>query len=225
MRPFPCQTGKSVVCLKKRSKKADMDLKDFKWTREPAVHRISEDALEIVTEPHTDLWQNTYYHFCNDNAPLFLAETERRYFSFSVKTDFRESRRRFDQCGLALYLDGKNWIKAAVEYENERFGHLGSVVTNGGFSDWATTEIDAAARIVWYRLSRREDDFRVECSFDGVRYSQMRVCHMARGGGSVRFGVYACSPEDSSFCARFTNFAFTDCLWPPHDGQQPDPKH
>lgn len=79
---------------------------------------------------------------------------------------------------------------------------LGSVVTNGGWSDWATTEIPADERVMWYRLSRREDDFRIECSRDGATFSQMRVCHLAAATGAVSFGVYVCSPEDSSFTAR-----------------------
>ena len=38
----------------------------------------------------------------------------------------------------------------------------------------------------------------------------------------VQFGVYACSPEDSSFKATFTNMEITECKWLAHDGQQPD---
>ena len=42
------------------------------------------------------------------------------------------------------------------------------------------------------------------------------------GGGAVRFGVYACSPEESSFTAVFTDMKITECQWKAHDGQQPD---
>lgn len=96
------------------------------------------------------------------------------------------------------------------------------MVTNHGFSDWATTEIPGNIRHMWYRLSRRADDFRVECSADGVNYQQMRVCHLYKATGEIAFGIYACSPEDSSFKATFTNMEITDCKWLPHDGQQPD---
>ena len=195
---------------------------DFRWTREPASFSVSGDRVEIVTKPHTDLWQRTYYHFRNDNAPVLQLETEEKYFSFAVKTSFEESHHRFDQCGIVMYLDSENWLKASVEYENERFQHLGSVVTNHGYSDWATTAIDAKVKSMWYRFSRREDDYCVECSTDGVHFSQMRVCHMWKGGGRIRFGIYACSPEESSFRAVFTDMAMTECKWLAHDGQQPD---
>jgi hypothetical protein len=195
----------------------------LQWTREPGEYAIGPDRIEITTLPRTDLWQRTYYHFQNDNAPVLQMETGEPYFSFVVKTDFSGSQHRFDQCGIVMYLDSENWLKASVEYENETFQHLGSVVTNGGYSDWATTEIPAAVRTMWYRLSRREDDYRVECSPDGQRFTQMRICHMAKGRGNIRFGLYACSPEDSSFKAVFTNMELTDCVWLPHDGQAPDP--
>ena len=194
----------------------------LKWTREPEQYRINDDFIEIVTQPHTDLWQRTYYHFRNDNAPVLQMETDDKYFSFIVRTDFTDSHHRFDQCGIVMYLDSENWLKASVEYENEEFQHLGSVVTNHGYSDWATTAISAKVKTMWYRFSRREDDYCIECSADGVSFSQMRVCHMWKGGGTICFGVYACSPEDSSFKAVFTDMQITECAWKAHDGQQPD---
>ena len=195
---------------------------EFKWTRAPKQYRIDEEQVSITTDPHTDLWQRTYYHFRNDNAPLLQIETNDRYFSFVVKTDFSGSHHRFDQCGIVMYLDSENWLKASVEYENESFQHLGSVVTNHGYSDWATTEIPASMKVMWYRLSRREDDYCIECSYDGEKFSQMRVCHMWEGNDKIAFGIYACSPENSSFTAKFSEMKITECKWSAHDGQKPD---
>lgn len=168
-----------------------IDFNNLKWIREPHKYRITENEIEIVTEPHTDLWQRTYYHFRNDNAPVLQMETD-------------------------------NWLKGSIEYENKDFQHLGSVVTNHGYSDWATTEISADVKKMWYRLSRREDDYCIECSADGIKFSQMRVCHLHEGGDKIRFGVYACSPEESSFKAIFKNMQMMECRWLAHDGQQPD---
>ncbi|MDY4221443.1 MAG: DUF1349 domain-containing protein [Candidatus Faecousia sp.] len=197
------------------------EFKNPEWTRLPKSFEIGQDSIEIVTAPHTDLWQRTYYHFRNDNAPVLQVTTKEKFFSFVVKTQF-ESKHRFDQCGVVLYLDSDNWLKASIEYENEQFQHLGSVVTNHGYSDWATTAIPADIKSMWYRLSRREDDFCIECSQDGKQFSQMRVCHLWEAKDEIRFGIYACSPEDSSFKATFTGLAVTECKWLAHDGQQPD---
>ena len=199
-----------------------MDLKEFKWTREPKDYVIGKDRIEIITKPRTDLWQRTYYHFQNDNAPVLQMETQEKYFSFVVKTQFDESNHRFDQCGIVMYLDSENWLKASIEYENSEYQHLGSVVTNGGYSDWATTVIDASIKSMWYRFSRREDDYCIECSNDGINFNQMRICHMHKGNGKIKFGIYACSPEESSFKAVFSDIQIMDCQWKAHDGQQPD---
>lgn len=199
-----------------------MNLEKFQWIREPKDCKIEKDRIEIVTKPYTDLWQRTYYHFQNDNAPVLQIETDEKYFSFVVKTEFEESCHRFDQCGIVLYLDSQNWLKGSIEYENEEYQHLGSVVTNHGYSDWATTEIDASVKSMWYRLSRREDDYCIECSYDGTIFHQMRICHLFHGDGRISFGIYACSPEDSSFKAVFTHMKMMECQWKAHDGQQPD---
>ena len=199
-----------------------MDIKDFKWIREPKNYLMDSKRVEIVTMPYTDLWQRTYYHFQNDNAPVLQMETDEKFFSFVVQTDFANSHHRFDQCGIVMYLDSENWLKASVEYENGEFQHLGSVVTNDGYSDWATTAISADVSSMWYRFSRREDDYCIECSQDGEYFSQMRICHMKKGNGKIRFGIYACSPEDSSFKAVFTDMRLCECQWKAHNGQQPD---
>ena len=192
------------------------------WIRAPKCFSVRENEITITTEPGTDLWQRTYSGVRTDNAPVLQMETEEEFFSFVVRTDFTSSHHRFDQCGVVLYLDSENWLKGSVEYENEDYQRLGSVVTNGGYSDWATTDIPAAVKTMWYRLSRRKSDYCIECSQDGETFRQMRICHLHAGGGKIRFGVYACSPEDSSFRAVFTDMALTECKWLAHDGQQPD---
>ncbi len=52
-----------------------LNIDDFYWTREPAGYSISSDSVQVITKPYTDLWQRTYYHFRNDNAPVFQMET------------------------------------------------------------------------------------------------------------------------------------------------------
>ena len=199
----------------------NFDVNKLKWIRKPKDYNIENDKIVIITEPHTDLWQRTYYHFRNDNAPVLQMDTNEKFFSFVVKTEFK-SKHRFDQCGIVMYLDSENWLKASIEYENDKFQHLGSVVTNNGYSDWATTEIDASIKTMWYRFSRRKDDYCIECSNDGITFKQMRICHMFNASGTINFGIYACSPEDSSFKAIFTNMEITECKWNAHNGQQPD---
>ena len=50
----------------------------------------------------------------------------------------------------------------------------------------------------------------------------MRICHMFNGNEEIQFGIYACSPENSSFKAILTNMSLLECMWKAHDGQKPD---
>ena len=185
------------------------------WIRKPKNVIIDDKKIEIYTEPNTDLWQRTYYGFRNDNAPILQTKTKDKYFSFTVKTVF-ESKRRFDQCGVIIYIDSDNWFKASIEYENENYQRLGSVVTNNGYSDWATQDISASIKEMHYRLSRRESDFFIEYSEDGKVFKQMRIFHLFKADDEIPFGIYACSPEESSFKAVFTDMYITECRWQEH---------
>ena len=200
------------------------------WLFEPKVSEVTNEFVSITTEPETDFWQRSYYGFRNDNAPALQIESEEN-FTFTTKVSF-EYQAQFDQCGLIIYLDSDNWFKASIEYENEEFSRLGSVVTNLGYSDWATSDISLPDSI-WYRLSRRGPDFLIESSFDGIHFKQMRIFHLHLLGettaemgkcnppmpakNTVSFGVYACSPLKSSFTAKFTDFSLEPCKWLAHE--------
>ena len=32
------------------------NVEDLQWTRQPENYKISQDQIEVVTKPHTDLW-------------------------------------------------------------------------------------------------------------------------------------------------------------------------
>lgn len=207
----------------------NLDTTFAQWLRAPAKVVVNQDAVTLTTEPKTDFWQATYYGFRVANAPALLWE-DNGNFSFSARTSFHYQR-QFDQCGVILYLDDNNWFKASIEHEVNAAVRLGSVVTNNGYSDWATTDI-APVEQMYYKLSRRGPDFLLEHSVDGEHYVQMRVFHMMSLGETssdmgrahppidpqavVKFGLYACSPGDSSFTARFDQLSRTECTWKPH---------
>lgn len=205
-----------------------------KWIYKPKVSEVTPESVSITTEPGTDFWQRSYYGFRNDNAPALQIESGEN-FTFTTKVSF-EYQTRFDQCGLIIYMDSENWFKVSIEYENKEFSRLGSVVTNLGYSDWATSDIPLPKEI-WYRLSRRGPDFLIESSLDGVVFKQMRIFHLHKLGETtaemgkcdpplpapnvVSFGIYACSPLNSSFTAKFTEMSLESCKWLAHAELKP----
>ena len=204
-------------------------MREGTWKGSPINPIVSDASVAFETPPQTDLWQRTYYGFRVANAPAYLW-TERTNFSFTAKCTFAYST-LFDQCGVVLYLDDENWFKASIEFESNDFSRLGSVVTNLGHSDWATTDIPTT-NAYWYRLSRRGPDFLIEGSDDGEHFSQMRVFHLHRLGETttelgrqvpvdiaceeVQVGVYACSPTDGTFHAEFSDIQFEASHWQAH---------
>ena len=146
-----------------------MNFKEAKWINSPKKYEITDSFVKITTDPKTDFWQRSYYGFRNDNAPALLIESDEN-FTFTVKASF-EYQTRYDQCGVIIYIDSENWFKASIEYEDQNLSRLGSVVTNNGYSDWATTDISPTNEM-WYRLSRRGPDFLIEVSSVGKKYRQ-----------------------------------------------------
>jgi len=192
-----------------------VNLNNFNWINKPVNFELSDADLTIYPESETDLWQRTYYGFRNDNAPALLTEIEGD-FTFVVKTVF-DPKNQYDQCGVLLYQNSENWVKASIEYENETIARLGSVVTNQGYSDWATTDIPATVLEMWYRFSRREQDFYIEYSTDGKVYKQMRILHIHLPITIAKVGVYACCPVKSGFKATFSEFRIGTCQWQLHN--------
>jgi len=206
----------------------NINFSNAQWINQPQCFTVDREAITITTEPNTDFWQRTYYGFQNANAPAILLTSDHN-FSFITKVSFNYQA-RFDQAGVIIYMDRDNWFKASVEYENTDMSRLGSVVTNQGYSDWATTDI-STINSIWYRLSRRGADFLIEHSLNGKDFKQMRIFHLSVLGDTeangnltppeidaqpVQFGIYACSPLNSSFTATFEYLSLTDSLWMAH---------
>lgn len=190
-----------------------MDLRKFYWINKPKISHLAPDSISFQTEPGTDFWQRTYYGFQNDNAHACLTKVEEQEFSFSVNVRYAPAQ-LFDQAGVIIYQNSNNWFKASVEFEGKGVSKLGSVVTNQGYSDWATTDIEVGADInMSYRLSRRNKDFLIESAINGNPFRQMRIFHLHATAGAVNIGIYACSPLKSSFHATFSSFDLGKCVW------------
>jgi regulation of enolase protein 1 (concanavalin A-like superfamily) len=182
----------------------------FYWFHEPRRYQLGA-GLEIFTDEKTDFWQNTHYGFQRDDGHCLLTRCAGD-FSLMTQVEFRP-REMYDQCGLMVRLDSQNWIKVSTEYENEHASRLGSVVTNLGYSDWATQDIASSQREMGYRISKRGCDFLLESSFDGLDWRQLRITHLHKPAAYVDIGVYACSPIGRDFWCRFKSLEISENTW------------
>lgn len=183
---------------------------DFYWFNQPAKTRFGA-GLEIFTGEQTDFWQNTHYGFQRDNGHCLFT---RRAGDFALMTqvEFRPQE-KYDQCGLMVRIDALNWIKVSTEYENDDCCRLGSVVTNLGYSDWATQDISSDHTEMWYRISKHGNDFLLENSYDGHNWLQLRITHLHKSTEQHQVGVYACSPLGRDFWCRFKQLRISENEW------------
>lgn len=182
----------------------------FYWLNEPAKYEAGS-GLTIRTDERTDFWQRTHYGFQADNGH-FLCTRHGGDFSVVTHVEFRPQA-QYDQCGLMVRVDAENWIKLSTELENETCSRLGSVVTNLGFSDWATQDIPSDHQALWYRISRNGADFLLEASFDGRQWLQVRVAHLHSVLDELEVGLYACSPLGKDFWCRFEMVEISESQW------------
>ena len=183
---------------------------DFFWFNEPRRYH-SGNGLEIFTDEKTDFWQNTHYGFQRDDGHCLLIR-QTGDFSLITHVEF-QPREKYDQCGLMVRIDRQNWIKASTEYESENVSRLGSVVTNLGYSDWATQDVTSNYRAMWYRISKRGIDFLLENSYNGQAWLQMRITHLHKETEYYEIGVYACSPIGKDFRCLFKTLEISDNKW------------
>jgi len=175
----------------------------FYWFNEPASFRLG-NGLEICTREKSDFWQRTHYGFRRDNGHCLFTKVSG---DFTVVTQLAcVMQAQYDQCGLMIRVDEDNWIKASTERESEHTSRLGSVVTNLGWSDWASQDIDTLPEQMWYRIRRSKQDFLLEYSFTGSQWLQMRVAHLHSADDQLEVGPYACSPIGKHFKCRFLTF-------------------
>lgn len=162
------------------------------------------NALRVHTQGNTDCWQRTHYGFRRDNAHALLLPVDGE---FRVRARFRFTpNSQYDQCGLVVRRDPDCWFKCSVEFENPTSSRLGSVVTNAGYSDWATSDVPSSIRAMSYELAFEHGDLVASWSTDGEAYSQMRVAHLG-ATGPLLAGIYGCSPTGQGF-----EFEVTDLI-------------
>lgn len=187
----------------------------LRWLNRPPVVAAGA-GLRVVSGPRTDLWQRTHYGFQRDDGHCLVARFEGD-FELICRVGF-EPRAQYDQCGVVVRVDAGNWLKASIEYEDASHSRLGSVVTNLGYSDWATQDIASDWGGAWYRVSRRGADFRIEYGRDGRCWHQLRICHLHAAAGAVEAGFYTCSPVGDGYEAALHYLGTGPNRWTPPAG-------
>ena len=184
----------------------------FTWFCEPATHRVENDKIILVPDSGSDFWQRTHYGFRNNNGHCLWTD---RSGDFVLKTHVRYTpKHQFDQAGLIVYFTEDYWVKCSVEREDEKPFNLGSVVTNEGYSDWATQPFRKQTVDMEFMLKHVKTDFEIYCrEFGEEDWQQLRISRLNLPLDTVfHVGIYACSPKIGGFEATFDNLSI-DSIW------------
>ena len=172
---------------------------DFSWLNEPPQWQGDSSSLSLTTGDKTDFWRHTFYGFIRDDGHAFLAPTEGDFTLAATVVGRYEA--LYDQAGVMLRIDERNWIKAGIEY-TDGLMHFSVVVTRD-VSDWSVIPLHDAAPEddIHIRLTRHDDALRVQYAVNDGAWQMARLAPFSNAAG--RAGVMACSPQRAGFEATF----------------------
>lgn len=173
------------------------------WLNAPPNWREAEGLIEATTGDRTDFWRETHYGFLRDDGHFRAAEAPAE---FSATVTFRgDYQALYDQAGLMLRQDARNWIKAGVEFVAGR--RMLSVVVTRELSDWSTTPCPVADEWLLLRMTRIGGAVHVHWAAESApeTFRMLRLAPFSPGPAQV--GPMCCSPQRAGFRAAFRDFA------------------
>jgi uncharacterized protein len=176
----------------------------MEWLNEPASWREEDGELTVCTADRTDFWRTTHYGFIRDDGHLRYREVTG---DFTAELSFLgEYEELYDQAGMMVRIDERNWLKAGIEFVDRR--QMLSVVVTREFSDWSTALAPDGIGWLRLRISRHGATMRVEWALPGSRstFSLMRLAYLP-AVGAVKVGPMCCSPQRFGFAAKFRDFS------------------
>ena len=177
-------------------------LEKMQWYNEPEKWQAKDNKLIMQVTPKSDYWRISHYGFTVDDAPFYYS-TYGGEFEVKVKL-IGDYKVRFDQMGLMIRIDQKNYIKTGVEFVDGKF-NISTVVTNQK-SDWSVTPLDKAPPFIWIKAIRRLDAVEIYYSLDDKNYIMTRNAPL-QDNSPAMIGLMAACPDGNGFEARFENFS------------------
>jgi uncharacterized protein len=177
-----------------------------KWTRTPVSQILKDNLLIVEAAEQSDWWRITSYGFIHDDGHALLREFPiDTAIEVSFILDFKE---QFDQCGILIRSDEKNWVKAGVEM-SDGYPQLGAVVTQNK-SDWSTGRVtEWIGKEVTIRVSRSGDALTVRAKAD----DDFRLVRVTPLDSKLSWmaGPMLCAPTRAGFVATITSWRVGEC--------------
>ena len=172
-----------------------------RWHNEPRQWSLDEQTLTVRSDEKTDFWRDTYYGFTRDSGHFF-GRTWEGDFTASLRVQGRYEE-LYDQAGIMVRIDEKNWIKAGIEL-SDGAACIGSVLTVDR-SDWSTAPYASDPSDFYLRITVQNGVLRLQSSTDGVLWPLLRLCPFPKAL-AYHVGPMICTPERSGLQVTFSNF-------------------
>ncbi|MFJ6198508.1 DUF1349 domain-containing protein [Micromonospora sp. NPDC092111] len=174
-----------------------------KWLHPPVRAELADDG-GLLVEPgaESDLWRHTGYGFVHDDGSALLAPLPG---GSAVEVSFvLDYTAQFDQAGVLVRVDERNWVKTGVEI-SDGLPQVGAVVTRE-VSDWSVAPVpEWSGREVTVRISRDGDALTVRARADGGPWRLVRLAPLAPDAAALA-GPFCCSPTRGGLTVRFTGW-------------------
>lgn len=171
------------------------------WYNEPEQWQIKNNSLVMQVTPNSDYWRISHYGFTVDDAPFYYGNYGGEFEAKVKLTGAYKA--RFDQMGLMIRTDHKNYIKTGVEFVDGKF-NVSTVVTHEK-SDWSVLTLEKVPPFIWIKVVRRLDALEIFYSLDDKTYIMTRNAPL-QDNAPVMVGLMAASPDGNGFEAKFENF-------------------
>jgi hypothetical protein len=191
-----------AILLMSLSFTSDAQTSKLGWEHEPAKWTESAGVLTETVPAGTDYWRVTHYGFIRDNGP-FRYQERRGDFEAKVRIS-GQYRELYNQAGLMIRIDEKNWIKTGIEFVDGK-QNLSAVVTREA-SDWSVVPRSDSPKSIWLRLQRHGDAVQIEYSLDDVSWEMLRLAYFPPDV-PVKIGMVAAAPGKQDFQVVFDHFS------------------
>ncbi|MBX7171515.1 MAG: DUF1349 domain-containing protein [Pyrinomonadaceae bacterium] len=174
----------------------------MQWFNEPKIWSFENGVLRVEVDSGTDFWRITHYDFIRDNGHSYYQKQDG---DFTAKVRIRGNYQElYDQGGLMIRIDEKNWIKTGIEFVNG-VQNLSAVVTRD-FSDWSVVQRNDNPPEVWFKILRKNDFVEISYSFDNKDFAMLRLAYFPPNV-PVQIGIMCAAPDGKGFPIDFDNFS------------------
>ncbi len=191
-------------------------LANMRWLNPPKKATVVAGKLQVQVDGGTDFWRVTHYGFIRDNGHFYYQEQAGDFVAkVKITGHYRDL---YDQAGLMIRLDTKNWIKTGIEYVKGA-QNVSAVVTRE-VSDWSVVPRQDSPPAVWLTLLRKGDYVEIQYSFDNKDFKMLRLAYFPpTPGRKVQIGLMCAAPDGKGFPVEFEDFSVV-----PVAAAKPSPK-